>query len=335
MGARTGFVGGDRVKLGVLTVLYSEWPLERVLDRAAELGLDAVELGTGNYPGSAHCDPDVLLGDPAAAGALRDAVAARGLEISALSCHGNPLHPDADVARTHHETWRKTLELANLLEIDVVNTFSGCPGDGPGSRAPNWITCPWPPEYSAALAWQWDDVAIPDWREEAERARSLGIRGVGLEMHPGFLVYNPETLLRLRAAAGDVIGANFDPSHLVWQGIDVVQAIRELGDAGAIFHAHAKDTYVDQANVRRNGVLDAKGYERIKDRAWTFRTVGYGNGEKFWRDVVSALRLVGYDDVLSIEHEDAMASPDEGLEAAVALLRRVILRAPAGEMWWT
>jgi sugar phosphate isomerase/epimerase len=323
------------VKLGVLTVLYSDRPLEQALDRVVELGLDAVELGTGNYPGSAHADPERLLADAGAARELRDAIAARGLRISALSCHGNPLHPDESIAGAHHETWRRTLELANALEVDVVNTFSGCPGDGPGARCPNWITCPWPPEYSETLAWQWDECAIPYWRAEAERARELGVRGVGLEMHPGFLVYNPETLLRLRAAAGDEIAANFDPSHLIWQGIDVVGAIAELGREGAIVHAHAKDTYVDERNVRRNGVLDAKGYDQLLDRAWTFRTVGFGHGEEYWRGVVSALRLVGYDDVLSIEHEDALASRDEGLEHAVALLRRVMLREPPEEMWWS
>jgi sugar phosphate isomerase/epimerase len=323
------------VKLGVLTVLYAERPLDEVLDRAVELGLDAVELGTGNYPGSDHCDPEALLGDPEQRRALREAVASRGLTISALSCHGNPLHPDEGLAKAHHETWLKTLELANALEVDVVNTFSGCPGDGTGTRCPNWITCPWPPEYAETLEWQWNESAIPYWREEAERARSFGIRGIGLEMHPGFLVYNPETLLRLREAAGDAIGANFDPSHLLWQGIDVIGAIKELGAAGAIFHAHAKDTYVDERNVRRNGVLDAKGYDRISDRAWSFRTVGFGHGEELWKDIVSTLRLVGYDDVLSIEHEDALASRDEGLDHAVALLRRVLLREPPGEIWWT
>jgi sugar phosphate isomerase/epimerase len=323
------------LKLGVLTVLYADRPLDEVLDRAVALGLDAVELGTGNYPGSSHCDPDALLGDDGALRRLRDAVSSRGLEISALSCHGNPLHPDESIARAHHDTWRRTLELASALEVGVVNTFSGCPGDHAGARCPNWITCPWPPEYAATLAWQWDEVAIPYWSAENDRAAELGIRGIGLEMHPGFLVYNPETLLRLRAAAGELIGANFDPSHLVWQGIDVVEAIGELGAAGALVHAHAKDTYVDARNVRRNGVLDAKGYARISERAWTFRTVGFGSGDKFWRDVVSALRLAGYDDVLSIEHEDALASRDEGLSLAVALLGRVLLREPAGEMWWT
>ncbi|MGH2762271.1 MAG: sugar phosphate isomerase/epimerase family protein [Thermoleophilaceae bacterium] len=323
------------MKLGVLTVVYADRPLEAVLDRVAELGLDAVELGTGNYPGDAHCPPRELLADPSRARALRDAVTARGLTISALSCHGNPLHPRQEIADAHQETWRATLQLAELLEIDVVNTFSGCPGDGPGARHPNWVICPWPPDFEELLAWQWNERVLPYWGAEAEQAARHGVRGIGLEMHPGFVVYNPETLLRLRREAGERIGANFDPSHLVWQGIDPIEAVRELGRAGAIFHAHAKDTYIDAANVRRNGVLDAKPYARVLDRAWTFRTVGYGHGESMWRDLVSALRTAGYDGVLSIEHEDILASRDEGLERAVALLRGVLLREPAGEMWWS
>jgi sugar phosphate isomerase/epimerase len=323
------------MNLGVLTVLYADRPLEAVLDRAVELGVDAVELGTGNYPGDAHCRPEELLADPQRARELRRAVEDRGLEISALSCHGNPLHPNREVAGAHHAVWRRTLELAEVLEVDVVNTFSGCPGDGPDARAPNWVTCPWPPEFAEVLEWQWNESLIPYWTRENEEAARRGVRGVGLEMHPGFLVYNPETLLRLREAAGERIGANFDPSHLVWQGIDPVEALRDLGRAGAIFHAHAKDVYVDAANVRRNGVLDTKPYDRVLDRAWTFRTVGYGHGEEFWRALVSTLRVVGYDGVLSIEHEDPLVSVDEGIEKAVALLRGVVLREPPGEIWWS
>lgn len=322
------------MKLGVLTVLYGDRPLEVVLDRAAELGLDAIELGTGNYPGDAHCPVDELLANPSRARGLREAVASRGLEISALSCHGNPLHPRAELADAHQARWRATLELCELLEVAVVNTFSGCPGDGPDARYPNWVTCPWPPDFGELLTWQWEERVIPYWQAEAEQATRRGVRGIGLEMHPGFVVYNPETLLRLRREAGERIGANYDPSHLVWQGIDPIEAVHELGRARAIFHAHAKDTYVDARNVRRNGVLDTKPYDQVLDRAWTFRTVGFGHGESMWRDLVSALRAVGYDDVLSIEHEDILASRDEGLEHAVALLGRVVLRRPADEMWW-
>lgn len=322
------------MRLGVFTALFQELGLEAMLDNVASLGLEAVELGTGNYPGDAHCSPDDLLGDAKKRAAFLDAVESRGLTISALSCHGNPLHPDENVARSAHEVWRKTARLAVELEVPVVNLFSGCPGDGPSARAPNWVTCAWPPEYREVLDWQWNECAIPYWTEEARFARELGLAKIGFELHPGFLVYNPETLLRLRTAAGPEIGANLDPSHLVWQGIDPLEAVRELGTEDAIFHAHAKDTFLDRGNIRRNGVLDTKDYSRFAERSWSFRSVGYGHGESFWRDFVSALRTTGYDYVLSIEHEDGLASVDEGLEKSLDLLRRVVLSEPPSAMWW-
>ena len=310
------------MKLGVFTVVFGDLPVAAALDRVVALGLDAVEIGTGNYPGDAHNVAE-----------LKREVDARGLEISALSCHGNPLHPDAAFATRSHDTFRRTLELANELGVGTVIGFSGCPGDGPTAAQPNWVTCAWPPEYLEVLEWQWNERAIPYWTEQAGVAREAGVR-VALEPHPGFLVYNPETALRLREAAGPEIGVNFDPSHFVWQGIDPLLAIRELGNAGAIFHVHAKDVYVDPHNRARNGVLDTKHYSRFGERSWSFRSVGYGQGEKFWRDFVSALRMVGYDGVLSIEHEDGMASVEEGLSKAVEVLRAVVLRESPAEMWW-
>jgi sugar phosphate isomerase/epimerase len=322
------------MRIGALSVVYRDMPVEAALDRLAQLGLQAVEFGTGNYPGSAHCDPDALLADHSLAKRLVHATASRGLTISALSCHGNPLHPDPDVARAAHEVWRKTAQLAELLEVAVVNAFSGCPGDRSGAGAPNWVTCAWPPEYQALLNWQWDECAIPYWQEECGIARAHGVR-IALEMHPGFLVYNPETLLSLRAATGPELGVNFDPSHLFWQGIDPVLAIRRLSDAGALFHVHAKDTYLDRDNIRLNGVLDTKGYDRVRDRAWTFRTVGFGHGEDSWREIVSALRVAGYDDAISIEHEDILLSRDEGLARAVEFLRSLVPAEPPDVPWWT
>jgi sugar phosphate isomerase/epimerase len=319
------------MKLGVLTVLYQDLSVEATLDKLAALGVEAVEFGTGNYPGNAHCDPDELLADPAKVRELKDAVASRGMVISALSCHGNPLHPDEAAAGEAHEVWRQTARLASELEVGVVNTFSGCPGDHPGAKYPNWVTCAWPPDYLEILEWQWNERVVPYWTEEAAFAREHGIV-VAFEMHPGFVVYNPETLLRLRAAAGDSLGANFDPSHLFWQGIDPVEAIKALGDA--IFHVHAKDTAIDAANVAVNGVLDTKGYDKLLERSWLFRTVGYGHGEKTWRDIVSVLRAVGYDYVVSIEHEDALASIDEGLTKAIGLLKNVLLAEKPAAMWW-
>ena len=151
-------------------------------------------------------------------------------------------------------------------------------------------------------------------------------------MHPGFAVYNPKTLLRLREAVGDIIGANFDPSHLFWQGIDPVEAIKSL--KGAIYHFHAKDTRIDEANTAVNGVLDTGSYGDILGRSWIFRTVGYGHYSQVWNDIISTLKAVGYDGAISIEHEDALMSSKEGPEKAIKFLKDVIIYETAGEMWW-
>jgi sugar phosphate isomerase/epimerase len=322
------------MKLGVFTVLYQNHPFEEMLDKVLQMGVETIELGTGNFPGPAHCNPDDLLGNPQKIADFKKAVYGRGLEISALSCHGNPIHPNKQVAKSAHETWRKTVLLAEQLEIPVVNVFSGCPGDHEHAKFPNWVTCAWPPEYQEVLNWQWDEVLVPYWKDEASMAASHGVHQIAFEMHPGFLVYNPETLLKLRNQVGESIGANFDPSHLLWQGIDPIEAIKHLGREKAIFHVHAKDTYLDTANIRVNGVLDTKHYSEILDRSWVFRSVGYGQSEKVWKDIVSALRSVGYDYVLSIEHEDMLASIDEGLSKAIQLLQGVLFKEELPKMWW-
>ena len=322
------------MKLGVFTVLYRDLPFEQMLDKVVELGLDAVELGTGNYPGDAHCKPDELLADPQKAKAYKRAIESRGLMISGLSQHGNPVHPDPSFRERDRATWQKTIRLAEMLEVPVVMAFSGCPGDHEGAKYPNWVTCPWPDDYLKILEWQWTEVVIPYWTEAAAFAKSHGITQIAFEMHPGFVVYNPETLLRLREAVGPEIGANLDPSHLFWQGIDIVEAIKLLGREQAIFHVHAKDTAIDRANVARNGILDTKHYGMILDRSWTFRTVGFGQGEKVWRDFISTLRAVDYDYVLSMEHEDLLLSVDEGLRKGVELLQNLLLREGRTEIWW-
>jgi sugar phosphate isomerase/epimerase len=323
------------MKLGVFTVLFGDRPFEAALDRIKEAGLDSVELGTGNYPGDAHCHPDELLEDDGRLNAFKQAIASRGLEISALSCHGNPLHPRREVAQANHHTFTQTMRLAERLDVSRINLFSGCPGDSDTARFPNWVTCAWPTEYGELLQWQWTEKVIPYWREQAALAQQHGIR-LGFEMHPGFVVYNPATLLRLRDACGEAIGANLDPSHLFWQGIDIETAIFELGKAGALFHTHAKDTAIHARNASLNGVLDTVPLGDVGRRSWAFRTVGFGHGELEWRRILSALRLAGYDDVLSIEHEDALLSIDEGFTRAVALLRSVMPTEPAlTEAWWT
>ena len=318
------------MKLGVLTVLLADKPLEEVLDMVAGMGVEAVEIGTGGFLGNTHCNPDELLGNESALKQFKGMIDEKGLIISALSCHGNPIHPDPKVSSPDHDAFRKTVRLAEKLGVENVLAFSGCPGGSDSDRTPNWITCPWP-GFTDILAWQWEKKIIPYWKEQAAFAREHGVR-IGFEMHPGFSVFTPEGLLRLREAAGDNIGANFDPSHLFWQGIDPIAAVYELRDC--IYHVHAKDVKINELNSKINGVLDTKSYTEEAKRSWLFRTVGYGHSYDFWNEFVSMLRLVGYDHVLSIEHEDPFMSPREGLEKAVSFLKTVLIKQPRGEMWW-
>lgn len=318
------------MKLGVFDPIYGALHFEPMLDRIAAIGLDAVELGCGNYPGNRHCRPAELLADAAALDRFRAAVESRGLIISALSCHGNPVHPDGDRATRDDDVFRDTVRLAERLGISAINVFSGQPGSDPEARQPSWVTHTWPPEFAEILRWQWDDVLLPYWHDAGSFAREHGVK-LAFEMHPNFAVYNTRTLLQLRDAVGDVVGVNMDPSHLFWQGIDPLLAIRDL--AGAIYHVDAKDTHIDPHLVARNGVLDVPPGMAPADRPWFFRSVGDGNGLLFWRRFVAALRMAGYDHVISIEHEDPLASTDEGIARAVATLRAAILAEPAGASW--
>ena len=321
------------MELGVFTAVFGKLSFDEMLATVASFGdLKAIELGTGGWAGGNHIDLDGLLADKQKAIAYRDRVREAGLMISALSCHGNPLHPDAATAHSFDELFRKTVKLAKLLEVPVVNTFSGCPGDSGHANTPNWIIAPWPPEFAGTLDWQWEKKVIPYWQEAEKFADDHGVK-VAIEPHPGFVVYNVETALHLREAAGKSIGVNFDPSHLFWQGADISIAIQALGNA--IFHCHAKDLALNPANIACNGILDAKSYRRMNERSWLFRTAGWGHDALEWKRMISALRMVGYDYVLSIEHEDALASVEQGISFAVRFLSQTVLLEPPAEAWWT
>jgi sugar phosphate isomerase/epimerase len=318
------------MRIGVFTPLLSQLPLEDVFKKLKAKGINTVELGTGNYPGDAHCHLS-MLNDKSELDAFRKKLADHGFSISALSCHGNPLHPDAERGKRDREVSRKTVELAERLGVPVVVDFSGCPGDSPTSKQPNWVTCPWPPDYLEVLKWQWDEVVAPYWTKHAKFAAEHGVK-VAIEMHPGFVVYSPETMLRLRSITGPSVGCNYDPSHMFWQGIDPIAAVRLLGDA--IFHVHAKDTQIYERNLPLTGVLDTKPYTDERNRGWIFRTCGYGHGAEWWREFVSTLRMYGYDYVLSIEHEDSLMSPEEGLTKAATFLSEIVLREQPAAPWW-
>jgi sugar phosphate isomerase/epimerase len=311
------------MRVGLLTAPYHDRPLRELLPELAELGVEAVELGTGNHPGDGHCSLDELLDNPSEQAALLAVLEEHGMIISALSQHGNPLHPRRRIAAAAHATWRGTVSLAAQLGVPVVNAFSGCPGDSDSARFPNWVTCAWPPEFLELLDWQWREKVVPYWQREAQIATTCGVR-IAIEMHPGFVVYNPASLLRLRAAAGDTIGVNFDPSHLFWQGIDPAEAIGVLAAHDVLFHVHAKDTELHEAAIRRNGVLDLEPLEHVEQRSWSFRTLGLGHDPHAWAEIMIALRSAGYDYVVSVEHEDERLDTNAAIRSSVRLLREIL-----------
>ena len=319
------------MRIGVFSVCYQNYPFEEALDRIKAAGATAVEIGTGGYPGSHHCSVDELLESESMRQEYLEKVEARQMIISAFSCHYEPLSPDKTIAEESDLIFRKSVRLAGLMGVPVVNVLSSLPAGSPTDTQPNWVTCPWPPHFLEIIDYQWNQVGIPYWKSAAQFAEQHRVK-IGIEMHPGMLIYNVETLLQMREACGPALGCNFDPSHLFWNGVDPVAAIRQLGEA--IVHVHGKDSYVDALNVTVNGCNDHKPYSEIPKRAWTFRSIGYGHDIKTWKDIISALRMIGYDHVISIEHEDALMSFEEGISKSLAVLKEAVMLESPGEMFW-
>ena len=313
-----------KIPIGVFDPVYQDLSLEAMLDKITALGLEAVEIGTGGYPSSPHCPVADLLADPAKARAWKKKFEDRNILVATLSCHGNPIHPDPAIAQRDVETFHRTVLLAERLEVPVIVGFSGCPGGSPADKMPNWATYRWPPEFDAILKWQWKEKVVPYWKEAAKFAREHGIRKLALEMHPGFVVYNPMTLLKLRDAVGEEIGANCDLSHLFWQGCDPIEVIHLLGKQGAIFHAHMKDTVIAREVAPKYGVLNfPEDLAKAAEGSVYFRAVGYGHSATLWKDIVRAYMEVGYQGILSIENEDPILPGEVGVERAAAVLKNV------------
>jgi sugar phosphate isomerase/epimerase len=269
-----------------------------MIDKISSMGIEAVEIGTGGYPGTAHCPVQEMLDDPGKLRAWKKKFEDRNIQVATLSCHGNPVHPDSRIAQRDAESFRRTVLLAEKLEVTVIVGFSGCPGGSPSDTMPNWVTYRWPPEFAQVQDWQWKERVIP--------------------------YYNPRTLLKLREAVGEEIGANCDLSHLFWQGCDPVEVIHFLGKQGAIYHAHMKDTVMFKKNVDRYGVLNfAFDTSELPQASETFRSVGYGHSANTWKDILRAYMEVGYQGILSIENEDPILPGDVGVERAVYVLKNV------------
>jgi len=323
-GQSAGANSPRKLLIGVFDPVYNHLSLEQMLEKMSALQLEAVEIGTGGYPGASHCPVQELLADPAKARAWKKKFEDRNIRVGALSCHGNPVHPDAKIAARDAQIFRNTVLLAERLEVPVIVGFSGCPGGSPTDTMPNWATYRWPPEYAQILDWQWKERVIPYWKEAAKFSREHGIRKLAFEMHPGFCVYNPKTLMRLREAVGKEIGANCDQSHLFWQECEPVEVIRFLGKQGAIYHAHMKDTVLFKDNIAKYGVLNfAFEPKDIPSASAIFRAVGYGHGANLWKDVMRTYMEVGYEGMLSIENEDPILPGEVGVERAAYVLKNV------------
>ena len=312
------------MKIGMITDSLPDTDFETLLATAARLELDMLEFGCGNWSAAPHLKLDRMLESEAERRNFESRLSAHGIAISALNCSGNPLHPGETGGR-HREVTRKTIKLASLMGVERVVMMSGCPG-AEGDASANWITTDWPPEVRGILRWQWDEVLIPYWRDLVAYANALGVRKLCLELHGHQNVYNVRTLQKLREAVGETVGANFDPSHLMWMGADPLAAVRALGEA--IYHFHAKDTRIDPVIAGINGVIETTPGDRFQGRAWNYITLGYGHGELWWRELIAVLAAVGYDDVFSIEHEDPMLPALEGVEKSVEFLRNVLIKLP-------
>ena len=314
------------MKIGLFTDGLMHLPFASALTAAAKLGVQAIEIGTGNFSPAPHCDLNRLLENSGARDEFLKAIDSHDLQLAALNCSGNPIHPNADLARQATDVTRKTLQLAGLLRIERVVCMSGCPGTSEGGRFPNWVVASWPEDFLELLEWQWRERVIPFWSEMAELAKTEGIRQLCFELHPGMCVYNVSSFNRLRGSIGPIIAANLDPSHFFFQGMDPLAVIRTLGES--IGYVHAKDARVDPFNLAVQGALDLQPGRPVRDLVWAYRTLGYGHGTQFWADFVSSLRSVGYDGVLSIEHEDPLMDAEEAIGRAVQLLKNVALFGP-------
>jgi sugar phosphate isomerase/epimerase len=313
-----------KILIGVFDPAFPDLTLDQLVEKYQQMGVEAAEIGTGGYPNNKHCPLDDLLADSGKLRAWQKKFEDHNIKVSVLSCHGNPISPDKAAAELSDQTFRKTVQLAEKIGVKVVVGFSGCPGANPTDKNPNWITYRWPPEYAAAQDWQWNERLVPYWKGAAKYAREHGIHRIALEMHPNFMVYNPLTLLKLREAVGEEIGANNDLSHLFWQGCNPVEVIRMLGKQGAIYHAHMKDTVLFPDKVARYGVLNFIFEKKdLKTASDAFRAVGYGHSASTWKDIMRAYMEVGYDGIFSVENEDPILSGEVGVERALYVLKNV------------
>ena len=270
-------------------------PFEEMLDTVAALGYESIEIACGNWSKAPHIDLDAMLASEETRKNYMDAIAKRGLVLEVLNCSGNQLAPNEE-GKQHQEVVEKT---------------------------PNWIVTSWPPITTRILNWQWEEVLIPYWKKTVELAKANGIDKIALENHGCQMVYNPETLIRLRDAVGPMVGMNLDPSHLMWMGGDPVTAVHKLG-ADRIYHVHAKDVRLERNYVGPDGVLDTKTIDQFAKRTWNYVALGHGHDVSWWKEFLSCLSMEGYDGPISQEMEDLTMPALTGLKKSTTVLKEAM-----------
>lgn len=308
------------MKLAIKTCTL-DMKFESMLEFCINHQVDAIEIGTGNWSSAPHVSLDKVVKNRQARERWYDAIRSRGLELCALNCSGNPLAYAKDM-----EITEKTFALAEALGVKKIIMMSGLPTGCAEDKTPVWITTSWPPETQSILDYQWNEVAIPMWKKIVNMAKDCGIEQIALENHGMQLVYNPQTLLRLRNAVDPMIGMNLDPSHMFWMGGDPIVAARVLGRAGALYHIHAKDSRLERGMVEENGVLDTKPIEAFRDRTWNYVAVGCGHSVLWWKEFFSVVRMSGYHDVVSLEMEDLTMSTIDGHISSLHTLKDALSR---------
>jgi len=299
------------MKLGLLTAPFPEMPLTEVADWAAGNGFSMLEVccwpsdagATRRYGGICHVDVDGLTDDQAEA--IVGDLAGRGIGISGLGYYPNPLHPDPEHRAAVSDHLTKVITAASKMHVPVVNTFIGA--DQTKTQAENW------------------SIAKDIWHPLVDHAASSGVR-IAIENCPMIfsndewpsghnLAYSPAMWRTMFEEFGYTVGLNLDPSHLIWQMIDIERVINEFGER--IYHIHAKDLEIDEEGLYENGILSL-------GMGWQVPRLP-GLGDVDWQRFFSALYRVGYDYVICVEHEDRKFEADDDLIKRGFLLARDVL----------
>ena len=313
------------MKLSICTDVMSDLSFTDMLNKCVKLSVEGVEMTGGGWSPAPHFRADELLADKRLLKQKLKEIEARGLEIAALNCSGNPLDPGA-LGKKHRREIEETFTLAGEIGVKKIVTMSGLPEAAPGDTVPNWLvyTKSWPVEMPERDRYQWEDRAYPYWQGLVKHAGSVGVEKIALENFSAMLVWNPETLFRLRNVVGPMVGMNLDPSHLFWKGACPIAVARALGDA--IHHVHGKDTRIERGPADINGLLELKEVTDVANRSWNYVAVGAGHGLQWWKEFFSVVGMMGYDDWVSLEMEDFTMSTEAGIQSSIDALQATIIR---------